>query len=190
MKTLNIISFLLLIFAFGCKKDPPVEPKEPKDKYDPNVMPPLTHTGENTFGCYIDGELFVAGGGTSFWDIPAISGSYDESTKKIVIQGTRYLDSLISDNVKIRSFVLDGPGVYEYTYNVESGSRGYTSWGMSRCNYTYESKPDFDLGKITITYLNEEENIIAGTFYINLINSDCDGHTILKITDGRFDFRY
>ncbi|WP_027418124.1 hypothetical protein [Crocinitomix catalasitica] len=86
MKTLNIISFLLLIFAFGCKKDPPVEPK---DKYDPNVMPPATHTGENTFGCYINGELFVGGGGTTSWDLPALSGSFDEEDRFLKIQGTR-----------------------------------------------------------------------------------------------------
>ncbi|WP_027418123.1 hypothetical protein [Crocinitomix catalasitica] len=189
MKTLNIISFLLLIFVFGCKKDPPVEPKEPKDKYDPNVMPPLTHTGENTFGCYIDGELFVAGGGESVWSIPPVSGSFDESTMKLAFQGTRYINEY-SDVVTIRSYVLDELGNYEYTFNMEEGSGGYDNRRCERCEYYYQNIPDFNNGQITISYLNQDENIIAGTFYINLINPDCPDDTLMQITDGRFDFRY
>jgi hypothetical protein len=47
------------------------------------------------------------------------------------------------------------------------------------------------MGQLTITYLDEEKNIIAGTFYINLINENCEtGDTLMKITDGRFDFHY
>ena len=59
------------LLAFSCKKDPPIpEPTEP-------VMPPLTHQGLNTFGCYIDGELFVANEGESVWSIPPVSGSFN-----------------------------------------------------------------------------------------------------------------
>ena len=76
-----------------------------------------------------------------------------------------------------------------YRYNEENGSDGYVNWYGERCDYRY--LPDMpDHGKLTITYLNTEENIIAGTFYINLYNPDCETDTVMKITDGRFDFRY
>jgi len=63
--------------------------------------------------------------------------------------------------------------------------------GGEKCDYFYEPIPDFDFGLLTISYLDEENNIIAGTFYMNLINKNCEtGDTLMKITDGRFDFRY
>jgi len=62
--------------------------------------------------------------------------------------------------------------------------------GGGRCDYYFQSLPGLNLGKLTITYLNEEKNIISGTFYMNLVNNDCEGDSLLKITDGRFDFHY
>ena len=65
------------------------------------------------------------------------------------------------------------------------------NWYGGKCRYYYREYPDFDMGQLTITYLNEEKNIISGTFYMNLVNENCDnGDTLMKITDGRFDFHY
>ena len=50
-KLLNILlplSLFWMLTASRCKKD---------------VLPPETQDGKNTIGCYIDGELFVPGGG-------------------------------------------------------------------------------------------------------------------------------
>jgi len=49
MKTLkySLLIFLLLV-SMLCEKKPL-----------PDVLPPLTTTGENTFGCLINGEVFV-----------------------------------------------------------------------------------------------------------------------------------
>jgi len=185
MKTSKFTLLILPLLFFACKKDPPIDP-EPTEP----VMPPLTHQGLNTFGCYINGELFVANGGWSVWSIPPVSGSYDEIEKRLIIQGRRYNDEETEDreDVMIRSDITHAEGVYNYRYNEEYGSDGYINW-VGGCNYYYlDDNPD--LGKLTITYLNIEENIISGTFYINLFNPDCDIDTALKITDGRFDFQY
>jgi hypothetical protein len=48
----------LLAIAFSREKLPEPEPENQEP-----VMPPLTRKGENTFGCYLDGELFVASKG-------------------------------------------------------------------------------------------------------------------------------
>ncbi|MCC7452632.1 MAG: hypothetical protein IT222_00590 [Crocinitomix sp.] len=198
MKTKILLPILYVVLVLvACKKDPPIpETTEP-------VMPPLTHQGLNTFGCYVDfpsagasgeqgGELFVANDGESVWDIPALSGSFNEFTRELVMQGRRYINTETGerDDVIIRSLITDNIGVYNYTYNKEHGSQGYVNWKGMLCNYNYLEYADFDLGKITVTYLNETENIIAGTFYINLLNPSCEEDTIMKITDGRFDFNY
>jgi len=188
MKTSKLTLLIIPLLFFACKKDPPIDP-EPTEP----VMPPLTHQGLNTFGCYIDGELFVANEGPSVWSIPPVSGSFNLGTRRLNLQGSRYIDfeSSERDNIKIFIDVTEGESTYNFEYNDEGGTVGYRSWMTDiSCDYYYRFRPDFDMGKLTITYLNEESNIIAGTFYMNLINEDCMEDTLLQITDGRFDFRY
>lgn len=176
--------FTLLFGVFSCNK-PPVNP-EPTEP----VMPPLTHQGLNTFGCYIDGELFVANEGESVWSIPPVSGSFNEGTRQLNLQGTRYINIETSerDNIKIFAEISSGVQTYQYQFNLDGETVGYRNWNGSRCDYYYQDIPD--IGELTITYLDEEQNIISGTFYMNLVNEDCAEDTLLKITDGRFDFRY
>ena len=186
MITSKLTLLILPLLFFACKKDPPIDP-EPTEP----VMPPLTHQGLNTFGCYIDGELFVANEGWTVWDLPSVSGSYNEVEKQLNMQGSRHINEETdeADNIKISADIPDGLGEYNYLYH-EDGSNGYRNWNGGHCSYEYRSVAGLDVGKLYITYLNEEENIIAGTFYINLYNPDCETDTIMKITDGRFDFRY
>ena len=136
MKTSKLTLLIIPLLFFACKKDPPIpEPSEP-------VMPPLTHQGLNTFGCYIDfasagasaeqgGELFVAGGGDSYWDLPPINGSFDEGSKKLIIRATKYTktESDVSEYIDFRVFLTDELGEYNFWYNEEYGSDGYTNWG-------------------------------------------------------------
>ena len=182
MKT-KILLFILFgaLVLVACKKDPPIpETTEP-------VMPPLTHQGLNTFGCYLGDELFVAGGGKNYWAIPPVSGSYDETDKRLGIQGTRYRDDLADELTLISYGVTD---VGEYNFGPFSWDKvaAYENSTGDRCRYFYTDIPD--LGKLTITHFDKTKRIISGTFYMNLINTDCEEDTLLKITDGRCDFKY
>ena len=87
MKTSKLTLLIIPLLFFACKKDPPIDP-EPTEP----VMPPLTHQGLNTFGCYIDGELFVANEGPSVVSLDPLTGSFNEGTRYFAIQGRRYLD--------------------------------------------------------------------------------------------------
>lgn len=169
---------------FACAKKTPLP-----ESNDP-VMPPLTHQGLNTFGCYIDGELYVANKGESYWDLPPVSGSFNEITKEFNIQSARYLEAEENDEVIILADITDGLGTYNFRYNSEGGTPGYRNWYGDKCDYYYLDYPGFEVGELTITYLNQNQNIISGTFYINLVNDNCEGDTLMKITDGRFDFHY
>jgi len=188
MKTSKLTLLIIPLLFFACKKDPPIDP-EPTEP----VMPPLTHQGLNTFGCYIDGELFVANEGWSVWSFPPLSGSFDEVDKQLNLQGTRHIDEETdeADNIKITADITDFEGVYEYDYHEDGTTNGYQHWGgVGGCSYTYQNIPGLSIGKLSITYLDEAKNIISGTFYMNLVNASCEGDTLLKITDGRFDFHY
>jgi hypothetical protein len=173
-----------LLLAFSCKKDPPIpEPTEP-------VMPPLTYQGLNTFGCYIDGELFVANDGDSYWSLPAVSGSFDETENFLVMQVSREIERgegfVKSDDIRLRVMVLHDTGDYQLFFETDH-YKGYTSIGLNKCDYFHNLD---DRGACQVTHLDKTKNIIAGTFYMNLVNENCEGDTLMKITDGRFDFQY
>ena len=187
MKTNNIflrsiVSVMLIAFAFSCEKQAEPEPvsQEPE-------MPLLTHTGANTFGCYIDGELFVANEGPSVWSIPPVSGSFDEETRELKVQGARYLDSDIREFVIVLSHITNGLGDYGFdTYN--GGVIGYRNHGGNSCDFYYGDSPGF--GILNVIFLDETSNIISGTFSMTLINLNCPEKKEINITEGRFDFRY
>jgi hypothetical protein len=136
-------------------------------------MPPLTHQGLNTFGCYIDGQLFVAKGGDAYWDLPPVSGSFNEVTGQLNLLGKRYinLETNESDDIIIYSKIKDGAGEYALEYNDDGGSVGYRNWFGGKCTYYYRENTELDIG--------------------SLINENCEnGDTILNISHGRFDFKY
>jgi hypothetical protein len=192
MNIKNLLPIVGVLVFFACIKDP--IPPEPTTI----VMPPLTHQGINTFGCYINfpsagasgeqgGELFVANDGDSYWDFPPISGSFDESTKKLTIQGTRYSDG---DKREFIVFVVNiTAGISSYSLQVNSTDfEGYRINGVTgACDYFHDPE---NKGTCEITYLDMTKNIIAGRFQMTLINPDCEGDSLLQITDGRFDFKY
>jgi hypothetical protein len=80
-------------------------------------------------------------------------------------------------------------GSDSYIYEIFDGDIiGYRNLGGDKCDYFYESVSS--AGELRITYLNESQNIISGTFNINLNNEGCSDDIALAVTDGRFDFRY
>ncbi|MCC7452635.1 MAG: hypothetical protein IT222_00605 [Crocinitomix sp.] len=180
MNIKKLLPIVGVFVFFACTKDP--IPPDPTTI----VMPPLTHQGINTFGCYMNGELFVANVGESVWSVPPVSGTYNELNGDFGMQGSRHYDTLL-DAININADVTNGVGIYNFkTYS--GGTAGYSATISPFCDYYYEDTPN--LGKLTITHLDEEKNIISGTFYMNLINTACEEDTLLKITDGRFDWRY
>ena len=72
MKNITLILlFTIPLLALKCNKDPE-PPIEPIDQ-----LPPATQTGENTFGCLVDGEVWLPRGSFNF---PAIASSYSNGT--------------------------------------------------------------------------------------------------------------
>ena len=194
MKT-NILLFILFggLVLVACKK--PDESTEPE-------LPPLTHTGENTFGCYLDfpstgasgeqgDELFVANNGSNMWSIPAVSGSFNETEKLLDIQGRSEIGTTEDGSTKshdVRFTVKDLNDVGNFVLDIATDKYlGYMSYHLGRCRYYHDLN---NPGTCEITYLDMTKNIIAGRFQMTLINPDCEGDSLLHITDGRFDFKY
>jgi hypothetical protein len=161
-----------------------------KDKLDPpTVLPPITQTGANTFGCRVNGEVWVpfekCGIGsnpcgeivvdivrTSQNQLPveihigAGQRKRDNTSTAFSIQ-TKTNQSIYSAGNKIDSVTIN--------FRKNDGSLYY--------NYNYYSK----IERFEITKLDTINKIIAGTFELTLYASPTDS---LKITEGRYDLKF
>ncbi len=175
MKAL-LYSLLLftLLSSSNCKKSSTTE----------DQLPPETTTGAMTFGCKVDGKVFVPKdgngkpglyvqyvylgnglGGGWFLNIPAV-------------------DLQVSPNggvsITTDSLLLEEGKTYEFK----------TTKGNAQAFY-YKSiefhKLENDPGQLTVTKFDQLKHIISGTFFFTGTNSS---GTKVNITDGRFDIKY
>lgn len=162
---------LILITTFtlcSCDKDND-KPTNPVSQ-----LPPATQTGENTFGCLINGEPFVVSNTsnqTAIYQggVLQIGGGIDNSImdKRISINisapinlNTPYDLTLFPNNLAI--FVNNGEG----------------------CYYDYDHTTS---GTLTITKFDQTNFIISGTFNFSTQTNECEN---INITNGRFDLQY
>jgi hypothetical protein len=167
---------LLALCLNSCKKD---------EVCDHPSLPCETHEGKNTFGCLIDGAPFVADVKFTVGGPVVVSGSFNEESKLLLIQGNRGNDNGSIDAVSFMSVVSNGVSVYNMTVT-SSTFKGYLNFVGSSCEYYHDQN---NKGNLEITFIDLEKNIISGTFSMTLINSDCTKSSLV-ITEGRFDFGY
>ncbi|NOQ74849.1 MAG: hypothetical protein GQ574_22735 [Crocinitomix sp.] len=179
------ILFVLLCFShvYSCKKDSTVTSEE--------QLPPMTHEGKNTFGCKVNGKIWIPEASFTIGGSIAIDKSYNELTGGFWIEATKKnKEDDIFEYMKFYGVNLHEVDLYEMSVlNADiTGFNDITNVHYSCGGFKHDT---LNKGILNITYLNKEDNIIAGTFSMKLISSDyCAETTYLDITDGRFDLRY
>ncbi|WP_452224055.1 hypothetical protein [Lacinutrix chionoecetis] len=176
----NYLKLLLIVLVFtACNNDDDNMPQDPIDQ-----LPPATQTGEQTFGCLINGEPFVppsfgSNAPNAFYQF--VDGAYTLG----ISGGTGGGSELKSINIGC----LDMPLIEEINYTLlEFASGNY--FGEYRIGGGFdlnESSSTENPGSLNITNFNSEDFIISGTFEFTVF--DNDGNEI-NITDGRFDLNY
>ena len=163
MKTCLLLGLAAMLLAAGCKKDDPTA-----------GLPAATQTGANTFGCLVDGKVFVP--------LPpqAINSSHRDPLEAslyrtdiiVSARGEGYVDFALR-----RAFQ---PGTYAIG---ETRTGSYGSYDVSAGSYYTTSTY---MGTVTLTRIDTVARIAAGTFQFTAVNRD--GKTV-TVTDGRFDVR-
>ena len=173
---------ITIIFTFNqCKKNKDDEPQ----------LPPETTTGAMTFGCKVNGKVFVPrdgrwrpglfvqyvnlgmgpGGGWSL-NIPAVD--WQPESMPLIKIGTDSL--LVAENT---------------TYEFKLGNSFQTLKGTAYANYKIGSdaypKLNNESGELFIKKFDQANRILSGTFFFTGTNTN--GIKIF-ITEGRFDIRY
>ena len=179
LKTITASFLALLLFTFSqCKK-----------KIEEPQLPPETTTGAMTFGCKVNGKVFVpkdgngrpglyvqyvnlgpGPGGGWYLNIPAINYKSDKreniniSTDSLLVQeGTTYMLKKIKGNAQA------------FYAEVNSGS------------VIMYPKLNTDSGSLYIRKFDVINRILSGTF--SFIGTNSVGQAV-NITEGRFDIRY
>ena len=181
MKILHFILILGLVLNTSCNNDDE-QPQNPLDQ-----LPPATQTGKQTFGCLINGKVFLpdnfgSGRPNAFYQF--VDGAYtlgisansgkDNNFETIIIGG---ID--IEALKKINYELLNKESTNFYgLYDINTGGPNSPE--------TLTTKNEIP-GIFKITNFDPENFIISGTFEFTVF--DNEGNEI-KITDGRFDMLY
>jgi len=176
-KNILLIGICIMITMSSCLKSL-LQSEEVKK------LPKVTQNGAHTFGCKVNGEVWVPNGiheiyGTS---IAALTASFcaEPITLNLYITITAIKDheNFVEDlHIRINSnttgtYILNGSQQPGYHY-------------PSYCSFGNAETDSLRTGIVVITKIDNTNNIIAGTFEFTGIDRR-DGK-IHKITEGRFD---
>ena len=176
MNTIRILKLLLtitLIISCGNDDDQSTNPID--------QLPAATQTGANTFGCLLDGKAFLPRGGTNPLDCvyQFVNGGYYFALQgnKRDFENNYFAISCSTENLEI----LDNQ-----TYNlIENGQEN--AFGRYTFNTLDYFTSQTHTGELTITKLDQVNQVVSGTFWFDVIDSN---GTVHQIREGRFDMQY
>ena len=166
-----------------------------------DLLPTITTTGANTFGCCINSNLLKPRDG---------SGTFGGSDGGFITWGDTSGNNFF-DEIDIHDFASERTGsilihiqntfyngVGDYTINVSNGIRGFGSNQHTHLfcrvfdykNNKYQYYRSFDnSGILKILRYDFANRIVSGTFNCKVVNSSNINDTI-QIKNGRFDYNW
>ena len=158
-----------------------------------DTLPPETQKGANTFGCYVNGELFVKEKEAPFFAPLCLSAEYDQSDKVLSVyckgrdkMGTITL-RVLNPVVGIRQVPLLAELSKMIILKEETGADNITIQYVDDVTYDMIE----NTGEIILTKLDTVNCIVSGRFQfqgqyygrsLSII-----GDSIVFVTNGRFD---
>jgi len=176
MKNRILAVFCVLLLLGGCKKK----------KEGIEALPEATQVGKNTFGCLVNGEVFLP---RSYGISTDMSTSYEFADGKysFLLYATR-----VTGNERKSFFIrANDLSLEEKVYSLDkydtskSFSVNYLS-SLGNVSYIYETSPLLQ-GEIRITKIDHIKEIVSGTFWFDVENKD--GQRV-EVREGRFDSKY
>jgi hypothetical protein len=183
MKKYYFILALILLSLTACKKDKhingPTTPSQPQ-------LPPITTEGKNTFGCLVNGEVWLPEVKPYQMSIYPLTSSYDNVAFKVTAK--KKIHDNIYQSISFQIIALADTGNYYLDSNSSVGSAGVYTNVLISCSYFTDTT---QVGVVKILKFDIPNKIISGTFEMTLYkswnNTDCD---TIKITEGRFDVKF
>lgn len=180
----NFLFLLLVSFPLwglgGCNKNDD-NPTNPID-----LLPPATQTGEQTFGCLIDGEAFLpdnfgSGRPNAFYQL--VGGKYF-----LGINASQKDSPLKTVGIGADDIIIQKGNTYNFTIENDDNPAFYGYYLLGGGLYADYITTIIYNGEITISNFDSENFIISGIFWFDA--EEISTGKIIKITNGRFDLKY
>ncbi len=184
--------YIFILIHPSCNKE---------DVFTP-TLPPITQTGENTFGCYIDGNLLTPRDGSGTFNSPDSGMSYS---------GLGNAPNFEFNEIEIRDFKTGNWGLLDlHITNLHENGEGTFTIQESNCEDGIDANPNINIrcrwldeatqtlkwycsvknsSSLTILRYDFDNRIVSGTFSCTAVNKD-DPNDIIEITQGRFDIKW
>jgi hypothetical protein len=192
MKKTTCFLLFAMLFVAGlhfpaCYKErPEPEPEPPRIPYW-DTLPAITQTGANTFGCLVNGKVWVPRVQilVPWYDLAASLNEFDGT-------GSCGIDCILLTETQDDYLTMGfGP-----TYFSPVTCYGKTSI-MPQSNIIFQTEhvsytilPKDSLNNwVKVSMVDTDRNIVSGTFQFKMYN-DQNPNKVLNITDGRFDLKY
>ena len=176
MKYLITAIAYLLLTAASCKKTPVQQEDQ---------LPPITQTGAKTFGCLVNGKVYIPKGTGSPGE-PNYKAVYDVYNGRpyLFIKTVRYVNGFDGEiNFSIDS--LSAPGIYLIKANKNHLVLGGNFF--NRCSISAYDTTSYQKGSFNISKIDLQNGIFSGTFNCTIKPPNCD---TIHITEGRFDYKF
>ncbi len=183
-KLITKVLVLIIILAFGfCKKDKVITTVQKKD-----VLPEATQEGKNTFGCLVNGEVWLPKIYDGSWNIfgpRLLSGGW--GFNKIGINARKVSKTGEVTEIFLYSKNINKVGDYNL-YLDQSNTKSSYSYRKTQQEINDNIYPINDTlnSSLVITRLDTINKIISGKFAFNcLLNNQ-----YIQITNGVFDLKF
>jgi len=185
MKKILILILALVTVAItittisGCKKEP-ITCDKPID-----CLPPATQTAARTFGCLVDGEVFLPK--EKAFRVPfSIAYQFFSGSYHFVLSATNVeKDPRRSVDIGMMNIELEENKTYLLGKREDNNS-AFAEYFIGGGGVIYTTNADH-VGALTITRFDPDSAIVSGTFWFEAINAAGEE---VSITNGRFDSRY
>ncbi len=155
-------------------------------KSQEDMLPSATQTGQNTFGCLIDGKSYVPNGGNGFMPAKPVKGGF------LVLTSIPY-----TLGIYIRTYARDRQRIELYLNNYTLGKHSLNNntqtipvsiypkdYGLYESDTTDYVTSTKYTGWVNLTKADSATGVVSGTFEVTAGTKD--GKTI-SVTSGRFD---
>lgn len=172
-KGIILISLLPTLFFLHCTKD--------HSSSSNPVLPPETQIGANTFGCKVNGEVWIPEVPVNFGGLYKLETDYYQGVFFVSAQRKSRNGPLFSIHLNITDGFYN---IRKYHFFKDSSLASFNDY--SKPDYCIYKTDSLNKGELKITKLDTKLRIISGTFYFDA-KSSCG---TIKITEGRFDVNY